>query len=181
MHLRSKAPDIATNIHVFRYAWPCRGVFLICSISCFTAAILALNSAPKNGGGFAWPAIVLALFGFFFSALLWAILPSFRTDFEGITRRRLGRRHRLMWRDIQRVEHRAASSSLILCTNASRMRIHRQIRGFIELFDIVKNSVTNGAMEPPLTVPSACPHPGTCVSCLAACLPSSWAPAAMPW
>ena len=142
---------------VFRYARTYQIIFLGGLAFFLGSTVLALRASPDHGGGLAWPAVLLFCFGLLNAALLWAMLPTFSADSLGITQERLGIRHRLSWRDIQRVEHRPTSASLVLCSGVAKIRIHRQIRGFLDLFAIIKRSVPPGAVDPPFALPFTVP------------------------
>ncbi len=138
---------------LFRHSMAFRILALVSLLFFFACAVLAFNATPENGGGLAWPAVGLFLFGMLSSLYLWSLLSTIRIDAEGITRYRLGMTDYLPWRDIERVIHRPVISSMILCAGTRRLRIHRQIRGFINLYDAVRASVPTGALEPPFTIP----------------------------
>jgi hypothetical protein len=147
----------ASDVKTFRYAITYQVIFLVSTVLFLGAAILALRADPEHGGGIAWPAVCFLFFAVLGGLFLWATLPTVKTDPEGITRDRLGLRQRLVWRDVKRVEHRPVSNSMLLCTGSDRLRIQRQIRGFIDLVRIVKGAVPAKALDPPFTMPFQVP------------------------
>jgi hypothetical protein len=85
--------------------------------------------------------------------LLWTLLPRIETDAEGVTLARLGRRRRVRWNEVRAVEHRPASASLLIRGPSQVLRVHRQLRGFIEFYNTLKAAVPSEALEPPLKLP----------------------------
>lgn len=150
-------PAGITVATVFRYPKTYQIIFLVGLAFFLGCTVLAFGASPDHGGGLAWPAVLLFCFGVLNGSILWAMLPTFSADSLGITQERLGIKHRLSWRDIQRVEYRPVSASLLLSTGVTKIRIHRQIRGFLDLFAIIKRSVPPGAVDPPFALPFTVP------------------------
>jgi hypothetical protein len=138
---------------IFRYPVKLRIISAFGTTFFFTITVLALRAKPENGGGFAWPMVMFLAFGVLNALLLWTVFSSIKTDSHGIVQVKLGRKQWMNWMDVQRVEHRSMSNSLVLHSKSGHMRIYRQLRGFIDLFQIVEGSVATGALPPPLIMP----------------------------
>jgi hypothetical protein len=84
---------------------------------------------------------------------VWTLLVKVRTDAEGITLSRFGRKRRVLWRDVKAVEHRRRSASLLIRTQSECLRVHRQLQRYLEFYNVLKAAVPAEAIEPPLAVP----------------------------
>jgi hypothetical protein len=141
----------------FRYSRFLQILFPIGAVFFLSIAVLALQARPENGGGLAWPAIMFLGFGLLNCFLFWAVLATVATDSEGVVATRLGAQRKLFWRDIRRIEHRPTSGSLVISTGTSKLRIHRQLKGFLAFWDILLAKAPAGAVEPAFSLPFQVP------------------------
>ena len=138
---------------IFRYPVKLRIISAFGMTFFFTCTVLAFRAKPENGGGFAWPMVMFLAFGVLNALFLWRVLSSIKTDSHGIVQVKLGRKQWMNWIDVQRVEHRSLSNSLVLHSKSGQIRIHRQLRRLIDLFQIVEGSVATEALPPSLIIP----------------------------
>jgi hypothetical protein len=138
---------------VFRY--PLRYRILSVLGSLFLGACTVLALAPGFGveGVLRWPVVVYGLSTVLSVCLLWTLLARIETDGEGVTLARPGLKRRMRWSDVRAVEHRPVSASLAIRGPSQVLRVHRQLRGFIEFYNTLKAAVSREALEPPLRLP----------------------------
>jgi hypothetical protein len=100
---------------------------------------------------------VIGLFAIVNACLVWALLVKVRTDAEGMTLSRFGRKRRVLWRDVIAVEHRRRSASLLIRTQSESLRVHRQLQRYLEFYNLLKAAVPAEAIEPPMPIPFTIP------------------------
>jgi hypothetical protein len=105
------------------------------------------------GGGLQWPFVFLGVFAALNAWFLWIMLPRIETDAEGMTIERLGLKRRLPWCDVRAVEHRPASSSLIVRGPSQTLRVHRQLGGFLEFYNLLAAAAPSEVLARPLQLP----------------------------
>jgi membrane protein implicated in regulation of membrane protease activity len=118
-----------------------------------TSTVLAAGVGHGMGGGVRWPAVFFGACAALNAWFLWTLLPRIETDAEGMTLQRLGLKRRLRWRDVRAVEHRPASSSLIVRGPSGALRIHRQLQQFLVFYNRLKAAVPSEALGRPLQLP----------------------------
>jgi hypothetical protein len=138
---------------VFRYPLGYRIVSVLGSLFLGACTVLALAPGAGVEGLPRWPAVVYGLSTVLSVCLLWTLLARIETDAEGVTLARLGLKRRMRWSDVRAVEHRPGSASLVIHGPSKVLRVHRQLRGFIEFYNTLKAAVPSEALEPPLQLP----------------------------
>jgi len=138
---------------VFRYPLGYRILSLVGSVFLGTCTVLALGPGPGIAAILRWPVVVFGLCAALNAWLLWALLPRIETDAEGIALTRLGHKRRLRWRDVRAIEHRPGSASLVIRGPSAVLRVHRQLRRYLEFYKILTAAVPGEALEQPLRIP----------------------------
>ena len=138
---------------VFRYPLGYRIVSGLGSLFLGACTVLAFGTGSGIEGLPRWPVLLYGLATALSAGLLWTLLPRIETDDEGVAVARLGLRRRVRWSDVRAVEHRPSSASLLIRGPSVELRVHRQLREFIEFYNILKAAVPHEALEPPLKLP----------------------------
>lgn len=138
---------------VFRYPLGYRILAGLGSLFLGACTVLALGQGAGVDGFPRWPVFVYGLSTLLSAFVLWTLLPRIETDGEGLTLARLGFRRQVRWSDVCAAEHRPISASLVVRGPSKALRVHRQLRGFIEFYNILKAAVPRQALEPTLQLP----------------------------
>ncbi|MGO9095463.1 MAG: hypothetical protein ACLQGV_09590 [Bryobacteraceae bacterium] len=138
---------------VFRYPLLYRIAACVGTLFLGASTMLAARAAHGMGGSVRWSVVLFGLFAALNAWFLWTMLPRIETDAEGMTLQRLGFKRRLRWRDVRAVEHRPASSSLIVRGSSETLRVHRQLQQFLVFYNRLAAAAPPEAMERPLQLP----------------------------
>ena len=141
------------GVRVFRYPLGYRIAFSIGAFLLGAYALVAATSLFRGRYVLAGPVAVIGLFAIVNAWLVWTLLVKVRTDAEGMTLSRLGRKRRILWRDVKAVEHRRRSASLLIRAQPECLRVHRQLQKYLEFYSVLKAAVPAEAIEPPMPIP----------------------------